>query len=120
MLLIGVLGWNTGYLYNNEVENMVQLREIFDKLGPDMGFSDKILDYDVGDYEFDTMEQTSIFVHEYTNSKNPNIRLRIKDDFPLRIVMMEKKGNVTYGTTWNGDKQVKWKEEGGHIEHINQ
>lgn len=33
---------------------------------------------------------------------------------------MEKKGNVTYGTTWNGDKEVKWKkEEGGHIEDLN-
>lgn len=39
---------------------MVQLREIFDKLGPDLGFADKILDYDIGDYDFDTMEQTSI------------------------------------------------------------
>jgi len=71
------------------------------------------------DYEFDTVKQTSTFVHEYTNTLNPNIKLRIKDDFPLRIVTLNKKGNTTYGTTYNGDKQIKWKQkDDGPIEKI--
>lgn len=98
---------------------MVQLRKIIEKLGPDLGFSDHILDYEIGDYEFDTVKQTSTFVHEYTNTLNPNIKLRIKDDFPLRIVTLNKKGNTTYGTTYNGDKQIKWKQkDDGPIEKI--
>lgn len=102
-----------------EVLIMVQLREILNKLSPDLGFGEKILDYDIGDYDFDTVNQPSVFVHEYTNSNNPNIKLRIKDDFPLRIVVLDKKGDTTYGTTWNGYKQIKWKKkDGGPIEHI--
>lgn len=97
---------------------MVQLREILDKLGPNLGFSDNILDYDVGDYDFDTVNQTDIFSHEYTNSNNPNIKLRIKDDFPLRIAVIEKKGDVIYGTTFNGIEEIKWKRENGRIKTI--
>lgn len=97
---------------------MVQLREILNKLGPDLGFSDKILDYDVGDYYFDTVNQTDIFSHEYTSSNNPHIKLRIKDDFPLRIVVLKKNGDVVYGTTFNGIEEIKWKRENGRIKTI--
>ena len=97
---------------------MVQLREILDKLGPNLGFSDKLLDYDICDYDFDTVKQTGIFSHEYTNSNNPNIKLRIKDDFPLRIVVFEKKEDVVYGTTFNGSEEIKWKRENERFEEI--
>ena len=48
---------------------MVKLRKIIEKLGPDLGFSDHLLNYEIGNYDFDTVKQTSTFVHEYTNTK---------------------------------------------------
>lgn len=94
-----------------DVLNMVQLRQILNKLSPELKFSDHVLDYDIGEYDFDTVEQKDIFAYEYTNSKNPNIKLRIKDDFPFRIIVIEKKDDTLYGTTWNGEKQINWEEK---------
>lgn len=69
------------------------------------------MNYELGDYDFDTFKETSIFTYEFTNSKNPNIQLRIKDDFPFRVVIVDKKDGVIYGTTWNGFEEIKWKKD---------
>ena len=92
---------------------MVQLKDIFSKLTPHLHFSDNLMNIEIGDYEFDKVKKTGEFSYEYSNSKNPNVKLRFRDDFPIRIVLMEKKNGVIYGTTWSATSSINWTEEVG-------
>lgn len=103
------------HYFSKECDIMVQVKQILEKLSPDLKYGDNIMDIELGDVDFDTFNQKGYFFYVYTNSKNPDIELRIKDDFPFRVVLLKRNGNVTYGTTWNGFKKHEWKEVDGNI-----
>lgn len=91
---------------------MVKLKEILEKLSPDLKFGEKIMNLELGDVDFDTFhDDNDGWIYEFSNSKNSNIKLRIRDDFPFRIVLMKRKGDIIHGTTSNGDESHEWTEE---------
>lgn len=89
---------------------MVKLREVLEKLGPDFGFPEDTLEHDVGDIDFDGVYEVG-GVYDYVNSKEPNIRLRIIDDFPFRVMTFYKKDDVLYIKSFNGVEVVEYIEK---------
>lgn len=90
---------------------MVKLKEILEKLSPELRYGEPVMNMELGNVDFDTFtDANDKWVHEFSNSTNPDIKLRIKDDFPFRAVLMEKKGNILHGTRWNGQKSITWTE----------
>lgn len=90
---------------------MVKVKDILEKLSPHLEYGDAIMNIDLGDVDFDTFQQKGDFFYVFSNSKDQNIRLRLKEDFPFRVVLVKKSGNVARGTTWNGVESVTWVEE---------
>ncbi|AWX31841.1 hypothetical protein [Methanosphaera sp. BMS] len=90
---------------------MVKIKDILEKLSPHLSYGEAIMNIELGDVDFDNFKQEGDFFYVFSNSKNPNIRLRIKEDFPFRVVLIKREGNSAYGTTWNGIESITWVEE---------
>lgn len=89
---------------------MVKLREILAKLSPELKYGEAIMNIELGNVDFDTFTDDE-WIYIFSNTKNPNIKLRISDDFPFRVVLMKREGNAIHGTTWNGMKSHIWTED---------
>ena len=81
---------------------MVKLKDILEKLSPHLKYGESVMNMELGDVDFDTFKKKGDFFYIFSNSKNPDIQLRLKEDFPFRVVLVKRSGNTAYVTTSNG------------------
>ena len=90
---------------------MVKVKDILEKLSPHLSYGECIMNIELGNVDFDTFKKTGEFYYIFSNSENPDIQLRLKEDFPFRVVLIKREGKIAHERSWNGMESHDWIEE---------